>query len=346
MTTRTRYFVITSLLVMFVGVGTGLLAYYVGLPAGVFSQQGGLDDLKLLPADANLVAYANLRDVMDSELRQRVRKVLPVSGQGQQEIADKTGINIENDIDEVLACIAPPRGSRLPASPLLIAHGRFDTARIEGLMLQHGAHVEQYKDARMIIAEPSASSSTGQLQPLNPPDSFSVAFMAPGVVAIGMQSLIRAAIDQKGSGPGVTDNTDLMRLVRSLDGGDVWAVGRFDALMAQAQLPGGLAARLPAITWFAANAEVDSGVRGMLRADARDQQAANDLRDVVRGFVALARLQVASQPELKVFLESLTLGGDGNTVSLAFDIPGQMVDMLGSAAGMLQNRPKTAPDPK
>ena len=37
MTTRTRYFVITSLLVLAVGLGTGLLAYYVGVPGGLRS---------------------------------------------------------------------------------------------------------------------------------------------------------------------------------------------------------------------------------------------------------------------------------------------------------------------
>jgi hypothetical protein len=346
MTTRTRYFVITSLLVTFVGVGTGLVAYYVGVPGGVASP-AGIEDLKLLPSNAQLVAYANVRDVMDSELRRRVRNALPIAGQGQQEILDRTGINVENDIDEVLASLSPSNGAQIPASALVIAHGRFDTARIEGLMLLEGGHVEEYKGARLVVAgDHVSSSSTAQTLVTNPADRFSVAFVAPGMIAIGSHSLIRNAIDQKTSGPGVTGNVDLMRLVRSFEGGDAWAVGRFDALASQAHLPYGLSSQLPAITWFAANADVDAGVRGMLRADARDQQAADDLRDVVRGFIALARLQTASQPQLTGFLQSLTLGGTGTTVSLAFDIPEQMVDMLESAAGIMQNRPKTSPDVK
>ncbi len=346
MTTRTRYFVITSLLVMFVGVGTGLVAYYVGIPGGVLSQQAGIEDLKILPSDAQLVAYANVRDVMDSELRRKVRNALPIAGQGQQEIEDRTGINIENDIDEVLACLAPSRGAQMPASVLVVAQGRFDTSRIEGLMRQAGAHVEEYNGARLIVASDTSRPSTDQSPALSSADTFSVAFVAPGKVALGSRSLIRAAIDQKTSGPGVTGNVELMRLVRSFDGGDAWAVGRFDALASQARLPAGLSSRLPAITWFAANAEVDTGVRGMLRADARDQQSADDLREVVRGFIALARLQIASQPELKVLVESLSLGGTGTTVSLAYDVPGPLVDMLGSAAGIMQNRPKSTPDAK
>ena len=50
MTTRTRYFVIASLLVLGVGLGTGLVAYYVGFPAGAFASQGGPDELAVRPA--------------------------------------------------------------------------------------------------------------------------------------------------------------------------------------------------------------------------------------------------------------------------------------------------------
>ena len=40
MTTRTRYFVIVSLLVLGVGLGTGLVAYYVGFPSRRLSAAG------------------------------------------------------------------------------------------------------------------------------------------------------------------------------------------------------------------------------------------------------------------------------------------------------------------
>ena len=40
-TTRTRYFVIVSLLVLVIGLGPGLVAYYVGFPIG--AAQGGPD---------------------------------------------------------------------------------------------------------------------------------------------------------------------------------------------------------------------------------------------------------------------------------------------------------------
>ena len=114
---------------------------------------------------------------------------------------------------------------------------------------------------------------------------------------VGSASLVRAAIGLKNGGKNVTTNDDMMKRVRPLDAGDAWVVGRFDALASQAKLPSGLAAQLLPITWFAASAHVNGGVRGVLRAETRDETSANNLRDVVRGFVALAKLQARPEPQ-------------------------------------------------
>ena len=54
MTTRTRYFVIVSLLVLGIGVGTGLVAYYVGLSPSAFAQRAGTEELRYLPRDVSV----------------------------------------------------------------------------------------------------------------------------------------------------------------------------------------------------------------------------------------------------------------------------------------------------
>ena len=60
-------------------------------------------------------------------------------------------------------------------------------------------------------------------------------------------------------------NDDIMTLVRSLDRGNVWAVGRFDALTSQANLPSSVASQLPPITWFAVSGHVNGGLLGDVR---------------------------------------------------------------------------------
>src|SRR5207249_4302638 len=78
MTTRTRYFVIASLLVLGVGMGAGLVAYYAGFPMSAFARSGGPDELKYVPSDATVLAYADVRAVMSSELRRKLHQTVPM----------------------------------------------------------------------------------------------------------------------------------------------------------------------------------------------------------------------------------------------------------------------------
>ncbi|PYR32675.1 MAG: hypothetical protein DMF92_01275 [Acidobacteria bacterium] len=75
-----------------------------------------------------------------------------------------------------------------------------------------------------------------------------------------------------------------------------------------------------------------------MRAEAGDEEAAKNLRDVVRGLLALARLQAGSGPEFQGLLQSLELGGAGKTVALSFDVPAQVFDLLGAAGSTGRER--------
>jgi hypothetical protein len=210
-------------------------------------------------------------------------------------------------------------------------------------MREHGATVETYNGKRLVIAahkakDVDASPDTG-VAVRHAGQSFAVSFMEPGLVAIGSTTLIRSAIDlhHAGNNPqkgleSVTGNEELMNLVRSMDDGNAWAVGRFDALGSHARLPEAVAKQIPAITWVSVSGHVNGGIRGILRAEARDDEAANNLRDVVRGFLALAKLQSGSRPELQLMMQSLELSGTGRTVALNFAVPAEVFDVVGAFA--------------
>ena len=318
MTARTRYFVVASLLTLVVGIGAGLVAYYVGFQTNAFARRGESDELQYLPRSASFVAYANVHEVMTSELRQRVRQAAPMQENGQREFRNQTGINIETDIDRVVACLEPT-GTNMPGSGMVVARGRFDEVKIEALMREHGAWVEEYKSKRLIVGNHNA-------------DRFALAFIEPGLVAIGGASLVRHAVDLHASGgESVVTNDELMNLVRSLDSGNAWAVGRFDALRSSARIPPGVAAQLAPIIWLSISGRVDGGLRGVVRAETADDLSADNLRDAVRGLLALAKLQAGSRPEFQGLLQSLQLGGNGKTVALSFDVPATLFDLLGAA---------------
>ncbi len=335
MTKRTRLFIGVAVGVLVVGLGTGFLASYYGMPVLAQFGTNGPGELQYLPQDARLVAFANVRDVMDSDLRRKIMELRPErSGDPNgpdDNFLQQAGINIETDVDRVVASFSGPGGAE-QERPLVLARGRFDDDLIETLVRQRGALIEEYNGTR-VLTHTEDEHNVG------------LAFVEPDLIAFGSADAVRRAIDTKaGRAPNVTTNQEVMALVRDMDAGNAWAVGRFDAISHSARMPQQLASQLPAINWFAASGHVNGGVRGVLRAEARDEAAAQDLREVVRGFLALARLQAGQNGQIRAMMNSLELGGDGRTVSLGFSLAPEVIDALAALRGQ-RSRPQQTPAP-
>jgi len=322
---------------MFVGLGTGLVAFYVGFPATAFFNRDTPNELKYLPSTASLVGAVDVREIMTSDLRQRLRQAMGGEAQdnGRRQFQELTGINFETDIERIVACLDAAGAGN---NGLVIARGTFDDVKIEALMREHGAQVQDYKGKRLIVAPRFGENDFGKFgndnrsTPLTPPTILALTFMEPGLVAFGSSPLVQHAIDlHTAGGDSAATNEELVGHVRELEGGNAWVVGRFDVLRAKAKLPDIVANQLPPITWFGFRGHVDGGLQARITAEARDDESANMLRDVVRGFLALAKLQTTSKPEFQHFVQSLQLGGTGKTVSLSLDVPAQVFDALGAA---------------
>ena len=336
MASRTRYFVILSLLVLTIGLGTGLVAYYSGFATSALSGPGGPAELRYVPANAAVVAYADVHEIMTSDVRQRIRAALPDTPRGREEFQDHTGINIETDIDHIVACAGPhvADGTSVHGSGMVLARGRFDAVKIEALMREHGGRVEEYKGKRLIVSDPANTDGA------HPTPGFSVAFLETDLIAVGTGDTVRGAVDVKDGGASVLTNDEMMAHIRGLDSGNAWAAGRFDVLTSQAKLPSEIANRLPPITWFGASADINAGIRAALRAEARDEESGNNLRDVVRGFMALAKMQAGSRPEFESVLQSLQLSGTGKDVAVSVDLPLEVFDAMAALASQHRNLPR------
>jgi hypothetical protein len=129
-----------------------------------------------------------------------------------------------------------------------------------------------------------------------------------------------------------------MALVDGVDEGTAWSVAKFDSISDRAPLPSSVLGQLPPINWLAASGRIDSGLHGLVRAEARDEQSAQNLRDVVQGFLSLARLQSSRDPAYKGMLDSVMLNAQGKSVSLSFDLTPAVLDVLSSQGGAVRRR--------
>ena len=333
MTKKTHYFMVGSAAVLAAGLCTGLVAYYAGGFQPV-SASAVSDELRYVPANATVVAYANVRAIMDSELRARLKQAMPMQEQGQLEFQQQTGIDIESDIDYVVAAMLQPT---LPAGAggLVVARGRFDATLLKALALEHGGTVENYKGKELVVAPTNqmVQDQTGVIMPEHH-KNLVLAFLENGLIAFGDATAVKSAIDAQLTSH-ITSNDEMMRLVGDIGAAapDAWAVGRFDALASQADLPEQISRQIPTVKWLAVAGHVNGGLSGTLRAEARDDPSAENLRDVVRGFMALARLQSQADPRTAGLVDSLQLSGSGRTVSLSFSVPSEILQLIPKAHG-------------
>ena len=317
MSKKTRYFVLSAGAILAAGLTTGLIASYMGLPVA-FSRAAGPDELQYVPANAAVVAYANVHDVMTSNFRQRFRKIEPDS-RARDEFFEKTGVNIEEDIQTVVAAMMPKADANTPGF-LVLARGRFEPARLEALATEHGGMVEEYGGKRLITHAGHRENGSGD------PD-MAVGFIDADLIAIGSYTSVKNAIDA-GRGNNVVSNTELMRQINEFDSSNAWAVGRFDAIAQAGHIPAELSSQVPAIQWFSAAGHINGGVSGVIKAEARDEESAKNLHDILNGFLAMAKMQAGSRPEIKSVVDSLQLTGDGKNISLAFSLPTELLDAL------------------
>jgi hypothetical protein len=348
MTKRTRYFMTGAALVLVAGLCTGLIAYYGGFPA-LSASKSGPNELSYIPADAAVVAYADVHAVMASQFRQKLHDAMPPKErEGRDELQQKTGIDIERDIQYVIAGLGQQvTEPGTNGGGVVLARGNFDTGRLEALAREHNGRVEQYRGARLVIGamDEHAKEPGAAVRPSK--GDGAMAFLEPGLVAMGDLASIKRAIDAHNDGKSVSGNDEMMRLVADIEAGsNAWAVGRFDALRNRERLPEQVNTQLSAVKWFAATGHINGGLSGTLRAETRDEQAADNLRDVVRGLLALAKMQGGSDPRAAAMVQSLQLTGTGTTVVLSFSVPAEVVDLLaGAAKEHRQGRPPEPPRP-
>lgn len=319
---KTQYFVAIMGTILAIGLGTGLVASYMGLPVSVFSSAAGPDELQYVPADAAVVAYANVRDVMSSQFRQRFKTIEP-SDDDKNQFEEKTGLNLEQDVDSVVAAVMPKDNlANNPAGAFLIlAKARYEPARLEALAIEHGAEVTDYQGKRLITHRDG--DTVGDARP-----DMAFGFLEANLVAFGSVESVKASIDARASNRNIVSNNEMMKLVNEIDNANAWAVGKFDAIAGKAGLPAEIASAMPAISWFSAAGHVNGGISGTFKAETADEATAQNLRDVMRGFLAMAKMQAGTKPGMQQLADSLVLSGEGNNVALSFAIPSEVLDVL------------------
>jgi hypothetical protein len=328
MTQRTRYFLVGSGLIVVVGLCTGLVAYYNGELGG---RRAPLSEFAYVPATVTAVAYADVRHIMSSEFHHRLRATMP-AGPEKARLLAETGIDLERDIDTVVAGLSP---SDVLGGPVVLVRGRFNEAQIESVAVQHGATVEDFSGKRILKSlDPRAAGEPGGSHP-------AVAFLEPGLIALGQLDAVKHAITAADRRETVAANAEVMKVVNDVLGdGDAWLVGRVESMSDHARLPSAVRDQLAGLQWFSLSAAIDQAMSCKLRAEASNAEAGEALRGVVNGALAVARIMAGNDARLDTLLQSVQASGTGSKLELSFTVPAEALDALRQTAGTALPAPR------
>lgn len=332
MAPSTRNLLIGSSLVVVVGLCTGLVAYYSGaLPGG--RDRGS--ELAYIPADVSAVGFADVRSIMDSEFRQKLRQVMP-TGTEKDRMFQETGIDIERDIDTAVAGFGNG-----PDSAVVVLRGRFNQARLEELALSKGAQQQQHAGRTLLVGV--APSSPGNPAP---PQGHvpAMAFLADDLLALGAEPAVRKAIDAAVNHDGVTANSELMRFIAVVQGtGNAWLVGRAADITDQPHVPAQIRSQIDGIQWLSLSANIDRDVQARIRAEANDDARAEQMRTMLAGALTALKMFGEQDPRLTAALNSVQTSGTGRAIELNFQVSADLLELLAQRAGVPQPQPQLAP---
>lgn len=302
---RSRLVVFISILVVGLGSLVAVGALYLD-PARAAVGPLPAEGL-LFPADTRFVIGLDVKRLVSSPLYQRFKA--QARPDALRDLEEKTGINPERDVDQVLIA---GRAAGGPERGLAVVIGSFDT----------------YKLGRLIETSPKAKAIGRNFEGFTEyvfteggKESKAVVFLDRQALVIGSQSAVEAAVSSRAKGAtplrGNSSLTSLLERVKP--GSSFWMVGDQSLLANMPNMipaPGGNGSSiaLPTLKSLVVTGELDPVVSLVVTGDTPDEAAATNLADIVRGFVALASMQASQRPELKDLAQAISVSTEKSQV--------------------------------
>src|SRR5262245_40087252 len=172
MTRKTRYFVLGAGAVLVIGLGGALIAY-LAYDRGAAVPHGLPPEVRFVPANAAIVAFADVQGVMNSELRRSLAPGADDMRRGR-ELNNFVGVDLEKQVNRIVAYIEPNNAadsqSQAPSAEmpraLILVQGTFDTGRIEAAIVERAGAMEEYKGRKVFVHhEGNHELALGLVQP-------------------------------------------------------------------------------------------------------------------------------------------------------------------------------------
>jgi hypothetical protein len=324
---KSRWIWILAIVLVVGGLGLGGVAHWTS--RRVEAQAKALPPtLAWVPDAASMVGHVDLQSMFASPLgadwQERMEK--HESFRELDEIRKAAGLDPQSDLNAATFCItASPAGGEPTTDKEerwgVAISGTFDSGRIVSALKQRAKlDQEDYRGTTIYRIE----STEGEERAL--------AFGDRSTLLLGQPSYVREMLDA-GSGRSTSAGNGLMErwgesafLEQSF-----WLAGSPDGTVASA-LSGSPGRRLPPLRAFSVSGRFAAELRLRGRGKAFDAKSAVELADLVRGVVALGRLQANADPGMSAIVDSIQIGQVDEEVEISLAVPYETLRNLSERA--------------
>jgi hypothetical protein len=291
--------------------GASMLALTLGfagaatIPATTITPDESI--LKYFPPETKGIAFidvASLRNTpfVQNALNQGAFQSLPPE---LNEFAGATGFDVRRDLDRItLGTVTQP-------DRLVVAEAHYDKFKAQQYVKDKGAQPEIYLGQEIYWKGDGA-----------------VAFL-DGIILFGTESAVKQGLDRITHSGVLQISGDLLDAIRTIEAGNqIWAVGKSLELSLPAdqlrQIPA--AQVLQSLQHGTYQMRIDRDLHARATGDFADAKTANNLADMARGFIALAKLQMANQqPDIVHVLDGIQISTNGSSVVALIEESGDLI---------------------
>jgi hypothetical protein len=285
------------------------MAATMTLPAQTISPDEAI--LKLLPRETNGVAFVDLASLRSAPLYDETvvaqfrAKLPPVV----VEFGEATGIVFDRDLDSVTVGRV---GSR---QMVAIAYASFDKFKVEQYLNDKQVQTETYLGR--VIFHPRSEGGV---------------CLVDNLVIAGHTEAVKKVIERLAApGESVLQNPGLLDSIKAIEAGSqVWAAGEFDTrlLPDQPEAPVQIAELMKSLQGGTYQMRIDQDVHVVATARFTDPEKARMTGDLLRGLIAVAKLQLSRQPDMIGLLDGVRVQESGLSMTVNFDVSGELLEKL------------------
>jgi hypothetical protein len=319
-----KFFVFSILLVLGIACAGAVMALYTDVSARASAPRLP-DALSNIPSAYQFVFGVNVQRVVQSPAYLKLRKTNEL-GSEMTAFAEKTGLDPSRDITYVVG--AGGSKDKTGGEGVAVVVGRFDKDAISRYIRTKSTPIEKEYKGSTVLMVPNPQN----------PDSIQdgIAFLGEHEIVLGSLESIKAVLDvHRQEGKSILANNTMMALIEEIGSEEMfWFAGDSTDVLQKAPVATQLTKDLPPIKNVVGKLNFGEAVTGRIAATALNEDSAAKLADTIRGLIAFGQLAGSQNPELRSLLGGLIVSQDSSRVSLALNVPVDLLEKVGKARAL------------